>query len=85
MKKNYKIILLFCLLLGGMLSDASAKRKNSFVRKDEIFSYYSKFVSEVWDISWKKPKGFTDLMCIRDRDVGVRQERPLFFILSADR
>ena len=47
MKKNYKIILLFCLLLGGMLSDASAKRKNSFVRKDEIFSYYSKFVSEV--------------------------------------
>lgn len=27
MKKNYKIILLFCLLLGGMLSDASAKRK----------------------------------------------------------
>ena len=62
MKKNYKIILLFCLLLGGMLSDASAKRKNSFVRKDEIFSYYSKFVSEVWDISWKKPKGFTDLM-----------------------
>ena len=43
MKKNYKIILLFCLLLGGMLSDASSKRKNSFVRKDEIFSYFPRF------------------------------------------
>ena len=47
MKKNYKIMLLFCLLIGGIMADASAKRKNSFVRKDEIFSYYSKFVSEV--------------------------------------
>lgn len=83
MKKNYKIILLFCLLLGGMLSDASAKRKNSFVRKDEIifllfevcFRGLGHLVEET-----ERLYGFDE-----ERDVGVRQERPLFFILSADR
>lgn len=84
MKKNYKIILLFCLLLGGMLSDASAKRKNSFVRKDEIFSYYSKFVSEVWDISWKKPKGFTDLMKSETWAFGKKDPYSLFYRLTVE-
>lgn len=62
MKKNYKVIIIFCLLVGGMLSDASAKRRNTLIRKDEIFSFYSEYVSEALDISWKKPKGFVDLM-----------------------
>lgn len=84
MKKNYKIILLFCLLLGGMLSDASAKRKNSFVRKDEIFSYYSKFVSEVWDISWKKPKGFTDLMKSETWAFGKKDPYSFFYRLTVE-
>lgn len=84
MKKNYKIILLFCLLPGGMLSDASAKRKNSFVRKDEIFSYYSKFVSEVWDISWKKPKGFTDLMKSETWAFGKKDPYSLFYRLTVE-
>lgn len=84
MKKNYKVIFLFCLLLGGMLSDASAKRKNSFVRKDEIFSYYSKFVSEVWDISWKKPKGFKDLMKSETWAFGKKDPYSFFYRLTVE-
>lgn len=84
MKKNYKIMLLFCLLIGGIMADASAKRKNSFVRKDEIFSYYSKFVSEVWDISWKKPKGFTDLMKSETWAFGKKDPYSLFYQLTVE-
>lgn len=84
MKKNYKVIFLFCLLLSGMLSDASAKRKNSFVRKDEIFSYYSKFVSEVWDILWKKPKGFTDLMKSETWAFGKKDPYSFFYRLTVE-